>query len=84
MFPVYRKYAHNKTFYKVISKLEMIEIKTLGNTYFVNTINAKILPDRNLIMDVIENANSFLLDIDEQDYNSFFEHCEITMKKSSF
>jgi hypothetical protein len=84
MYPTYRKYAHNKTFYKVISKNEMIEITILGNTYCIQTIYSNILPDRNFIEDVIKNENDFLIVIDEGMYNEFLLHCQLNLKKVVF
>ena len=62
----------------------MEEITTLGNSYFVNTITSKILPDRNLIIDVIENQNSFLVEIDEYTYNQFLLNCQQNLIIQSF
>lgn len=54
VFPQYRKYSTNKSFFKIISESEFIEIQVVGKTVIKHTVKAKILPDRNLINDMLE------------------------------
>jgi len=83
MFPIYRKYPNNKTYYKVHSHSLLTEIKIMGSTYFINSIEAKIMPDRNLIADIIANENNFLVAIEAGEYNDFLEMCkkQFSLKK---
>lgn len=56
-FPIYRKYAHNKTYFKINSEKEFVETTILGKKYTTTTITAKILPEYNYILDLINNEN---------------------------
>lgn len=53
IFPTYRKYKNNKNFFKIISENEFEEITFVGSKIFVTQHLAKILPDRNLIADLL-------------------------------
>ncbi|MDB4533272.1 hypothetical protein N9242_00250 [Vicingaceae bacterium] len=55
IYPQYRKYANNKSFFKIISKDKFEEIQQLGNKYKIYFFEAKILPDRNYIHDLTFN-----------------------------
>lgn len=67
-FPQYRKYPHNKTFFKIISfeEFEEIQINSRGieRFHFV----ARILPDRNYIMDLLDNRDKNWVVIDQVEY----------------
>lgn len=67
-FPLYRKYSHNKTFFKVISEEEFEEIQIQGNGIKKYSFVARILPDRNYIQDLISNKNNNWVEIDEEQY----------------
>ena len=56
-FPTYRKYKNNKNFFKVINENEFEEISFIGSKVIVTQHLAKILPDRNLIADLIHDSN---------------------------
>lgn len=84
MFPKYRKYAHEKTFYKVESEKRMIELSVLGSKYREQVIEAKILPDRNFIMDVIVNEGDFLIEIDADEFERFYQHCLTNYTPANF
>lgn len=56
-FPVYRKYKNNKNFFKIISENEFDEISFVGTKVIVTNHLAKILPDRNLIADLLYDSN---------------------------
>lgn len=53
IFPQYRKYKNNKHFFKIISNNEFDEIHFIGTKTLVTKHHAKILPDRNLIYDLL-------------------------------
>ena len=54
-YPQYRKYANNKSYYKIISPTKFEEIQVLGNAKTLHIFEAKILPDRNYIHDLTFN-----------------------------
>jgi len=57
MFPVYRKYANNRSFFKIISNTVFIQINCLGDYYSKTKYRAKTYPDKLLIHDMIELSN---------------------------
>jgi len=66
-FPQYRKYPNNKSFFKVLSNNEFEEINAIGKKYFLTKVEAKILPDRNFIADMIEASENWV-EIEEAEY----------------
>ena len=54
VFPVYRKYPNNKTFFKINSWEEFEELKIIGSKYSIHQYLSKIFTDRILIQDMIE------------------------------
>lgn len=70
-FPVYRKYDHGRTYFKILSTEEFIEIGRLGSSYSETHFKAKIFPDRNLISDMLANSAGHWVEIDSEEYESF-------------
>ncbi len=57
-FPQYRKYKNNKHFFKIMSDHEFEEISFIGKKKLISTTIAKILPDRNLIADLLNDIGN--------------------------
>jgi len=70
VFPQYRKYKNNKSYFKITSSDSFEEISSIGSKFFFTNYTAKILPDRNLISDMLVNYGDHWLIIDEEEYNS--------------
>ena len=70
-FPVYRKYKNNKNFFKIINKNEFEEISFIGSKVIVTKHIAKILPDRNLIADLLYDIGNTSEISNRQEYESF-------------
>ncbi len=81
MFPLYRKYSNNKSFFKVFDANTFEEIQVLGSNYWVYLFEAKILPDRNLIKDMIELEGGHWTEISAEAYLDFKTKCEKEFKK---
>jgi len=81
IFPVYRKYSNNKSYFKVFDTNSFEEIQVLGSNYWVHHFEAKILPDRNFIKDLIDLEGGGWLEISEEAYNQFKEKCRLEFKK---
>lgn len=69
-FPQYRKYTNNKSYFKIISNTQWEEKQLLGSKVILNSFEAKILPDRNFLNDMLTNYGNHWLVIDEVEYNS--------------
>lgn len=71
-FPVFRKYKNNKHFFKIISENEFDEISFIGSKVIVTKNFAKILPDRNLISDLLHD-NNFAEKSNQEEYESYLK-----------
>ena len=72
IFPAYRKYKNNKHFFKIINENEFEEISFIGSKIIVTNHIAKILPDRNLIADLLNDSNFAELSTQEE-YESYLK-----------
>jgi hypothetical protein len=75
-FPVYRKLSDNKTFYKIHSPKNFLEIKLMGKFYFRNEIEAKQFPEMLLINDMIKLEVGGWIAIDEIEFEEFYKFIE--------
>ena len=80
-FPVYRKYAHNRTFFKITSAHEFEELQIIGHSYSIHHIKAKILPDRNFISDMLFDYQKNWQAIEQAEYENKLRECEEKLKK---
>jgi len=67
-YPQYRKYPHERTYFKIISKDEWEEIQLMGSKYSLHQFKATILPDRNYIYDLTFDYEKNWIQIDESEY----------------
>lgn len=70
-FPAYRKYRNNKHFFKIMSNNEFEEISFIGNKAVVTKHVAKILPDRNLIADLLNDVGNTTELSSKEEYESY-------------
>ena len=70
IFPTYRKYKNNKHFFKIINQSEFEEISFIGKKVIVTKHLAKILPDRNLISDLLYDIGNTAELSTKQEYES--------------
>ena len=59
VFPLYRKYKNEKSFFKITSISSFEEIIFMRNKATLHLFEAKILPDRNYILDMIYNYEPY-------------------------
>lgn len=67
---MYRKYANDKSFFKIVSPEKFEEKQVVGRKVFHHIIEAKIYPDKLRIQDMIENTNNQWLESSEEEYNN--------------
>jgi hypothetical protein len=72
-YPQYRKYANEKSYFKIISESKFEEIQVFGNKITLHRFEAKILPDRNYIYDLTFNYSDYWLICNENEYKSLRE-----------
>lgn len=70
-FPQYRKYKNNKHFFKIISHTEFDEIHFIGTKTIITKHHAKILPDRNLIQDLLHDVGKTCELSSQEEYHSY-------------
>lgn len=80
-FPLFRKYTHGNTYFKISSNDSFEELKIMGNNYSVKHYKATILPDRNYISDLIKNEGNHWEIIEETDFNEVLANCEKSKQK---
>lgn len=73
-FPQYRKYKNNKHFFKITSYSEFEEIHFIGTKTLVTKHHAKILPDRNLIQDLLHDVGKTCEMSSEDEYKNHLNH----------
>jgi hypothetical protein len=83
-YPLYRKYADGNTFFKITSSSSFEELKLLGIYYSIHNYEAKILPDRNFLYDLISCGPEGIVEIQEIDYQKTMEYCMEQLKKVNF
>ncbi len=65
-YPQYRKYSNNKHFFKITSASEFEELSFIGTQLVHHIFVAKILPDRNLIQDLLHDSQCAELSSSEE------------------
>lgn len=67
-YPQYRKYPHERTYFKIISSVEWEELHISKDKATTHSFTAKILPDRNYIYDLTFDYKKNWIAIDEKEY----------------
>jgi hypothetical protein len=69
-FPQYRKYNNNKSFFKIISESEFIEVQLIGSKKIIHEIIASAYPEKLLIREMLQNAEGRWIVIEENEFIS--------------
>lgn len=72
-YPLYRKYAHERTYFKVLSDTEWEEIHIMGSNYSIHQFKVTILPERNYIYDLTHDYHNNWIAIDANEYEPLKE-----------
>ena len=67
-YPQYRKYSHERTYFKIISESEWEELHVNKDKVRVHSFIVKILPDRNFIYDMTFDYERNWVKIEEWEY----------------
>jgi hypothetical protein len=78
-FPQYRKYNNNQSYFKIISETEIVELKIFGKFYELHHIQAKILPERIMIADLLIDYKNFALEINESEFEEQLNYCKMNV-----
>jgi hypothetical protein len=80
-FPIYRKYEHNRNFFKIINEKEFIELQIIGTKYHINEFKAKIFPDFTLIRDLISLENNLWLKSSKEEFDNQMNYANKHLSK---
>jgi hypothetical protein len=69
-FPVYRKYKNNKNYFKIINPSLFEEIRLIGARKTVMKTEAKLLPEKIFVQDLLINYYSMADEIGEEEYDA--------------
>ncbi len=83
LFPLHKKYRHGRSFFKIISEESFVQLDLIGEAYVLHSFHAKILPDRNYIRDMIENANDAWEEITEDEFDERLHYARKNLREIS-
>ena len=70
-FPQFRKLRNGRSFYRIESETEMTEVQRVGTRLVIHRVEAKILPDRLLIQDLLSEASEQYEAISEEEFDGW-------------
>ena len=68
VFPIYRKYSNELSYFKIMDNDHFIELKRTGKRVEKHLFEAKIFPDHNFIQDMISMHNEHWMEASEEEY----------------
>jgi hypothetical protein len=69
-FPLYRKYANEQRYYKIMSLTEFEEIQRIGKRFITHQHKAIQYPEKLFILDLIEMKLEGILVCEELEYHA--------------
>jgi hypothetical protein len=70
VFPQYRKLINEKSYYKIHSPNKMTEFNMLGKNWLRHDLEARILPERLLIADLLDGYNGSYVIINREEFEA--------------
>ena len=83
-FPIFRKYIHDNTYFRINSKENFDELNIVGSFFMLRNQQALIFPEFALIIDMIENANDNWITSSEEEFEEKFTICKTELKEKIF
>lgn len=74
-YPQYRKYKNNKVYFKILSDTEWEELHVSKKSCTVHLFTARILPDRNYLMDMTFDYQEHWEAIQAEEYEMLKNKC---------
>lgn len=78
VFPMFRRYSNRRNYYRINSTDNFDELLIIGNQYVYSNFQANILPEFQLVVDLIENADQRWEPITEKDFEEKLAECQAT------
>ena len=72
-FPQFRKYKNGQSYFEILSENEFLEYKIQINKVEKELFTARILPDRNMINDMLYNYEDHWDEVEKEDLEYFLE-----------
>lgn len=70
IFPQYRRYLNGAAYFRIDSPVSFEEIRKMGSRWLLHVYTVKILPDRNLVYDLLNDYRSFAEEIGAGEYEA--------------
>jgi len=80
-FPLFRRYLHGNTYYRINSQENFDELMVIGKFYVYKNFQARILPEYQLIIDLIDNAENRWEIIEVEDFEKKLDYCKEKLKE---
>ena len=80
-FPLFRRYMHGNTYYRINSQENFDELMVIGKFFVYKNFQARILPEYQLIVDLIENVDNRWETITEKDFDIKLDFCKKNLKE---
>jgi hypothetical protein len=68
-FPKYRKYNNGKSFFKILSASQLMELQIIGSSFQVYELIAQIYPDKLFIQDLLSLEATGIENSSEEEFN---------------
>jgi hypothetical protein len=79
-FPQFRKAAGGRSYYKILSFTEVLELQVIGTRYTWHNLQATIYPEKVFIGDLLDCTNQSFIRIMEEEYLEFVANCEASLE----
>lgn len=80
-FPLFRRYMHGNTYYRINSQENFDELMVIGKFYVYKNFQARILPEYQLIIDLLDNTENRWESIEEKDFDEKLNYCIENLKE---
>ena len=74
-FPQYRKYTNERSYFKILSSTELIEIQKVGKKLFKLPLFAKQFPEKQFIASLLVDDNEFITTCSACEFEVLIEEC---------
>ncbi len=74
-YPQFRKLINEKSYYRIDSSTDLTEIQRVGEKYIVHRLQAKILPEKLLISDLLACETADYIRITADEFLTFEKFC---------
>ena len=80
-FPLFRRYLHGNTYYRINSQENFDELMVVGIFFVYKNFQARILPEYQLIIDLLDNVENRWEIIEKSDFDKKLNYCKENLKE---